>query len=74
MMRTMRYVDVRWRSQHKQDPIHLVSELDQQGYEVHKLKFFSNGEVGFASAFASRGGTSLCEASVPSIEEINADP
>jgi hypothetical protein len=69
----MRYIDVQWYSDGEGDPVRLVSELDEQRYELRKLEFFRSGAVGFADALRESGGTRLGELSVPSLEEINAD-
>src|SRR5689334_2224696 len=70
----MHYIDVRWLHDHADEPIRLVSELDDQRCEVRKLEFFRNGEVGYASDAIALLGTRLSEVSVPLLDEINADP
>ena len=69
----MRYVDVLWHHSNSEDPVRLVSELDDEGWEVRKLEFFANGQVGYASVNGRELDTRLGEAPVPPLEEINAD-
>ena len=70
----MEYIDVQWEHSAADEPVRLVSELDENRAEVRKLEFFADGRVGFASLSASLGGTVLGEGAVPSLVEINADP
>ena len=70
----MEYIDVTWNHESKNEPIRLVSELGNERYEVRKIEFFPNGEVGYASVEKANLGTRLGEAPVPPLEEINADP
>jgi len=70
----MRYIDVQWFHENTHDPVRLVSELDDEGFERRKLEFFRGGEVGAADGGDRRGDTRLGEASVQPLEEINSDP
>jgi len=70
----MEYVDVQWRHKSANDPLRLVSEMDDQRYEVRKLEFFPSGLVGFASLSESAHGTKLGEAPIPPLSQINNDP
>ena len=69
----MTYINVIWRSTDPADPVRLVSELDEQGYEVRKLEFFRNGVVGYADESATANGCALGKVPVPSLSEINQD-
>jgi len=69
----MEYIDVEWRQSNPEYPVRLVSELDDQRNEIRALEFFTSGQVGYASASGEAGGTVLCEAPIPPLEEINAD-
>lgn len=69
----MRYIDVQWRHEDGNDPIRLVSELDDDRSEVRKLEFYADGRIGFASQTESSGDTRLGEGAVPSLSEINSD-
>ncbi len=70
----MDYVDVIWQHGNLEDPIRLVSELDDSRYEVRKLEFYLNGQVGFATETESHLDARLGELPVPPLAEINADP
>ena len=69
----MRYIDVAWSHNDANDPVRLVSELDENAYEVRKMEFFRNGVVGHAADGRSVNGTKLGEAPLPSLAEINLD-
>jgi len=70
----MEYIDVTWRHKNQNDPIRLVSEVDDQRLEVRKLEFFASGKVGFASKEGSALGTRLGTVAIPPLQEISADP
>jgi hypothetical protein len=70
----MRYLDVQWIHTDPDDPIELVSELDDDAYETRKVEIFRDGSMGFASEKESFGSTQLGDQPVPSLEEIAADP
>lgn len=68
-----RYIDVEWRHDHANDPVRLVSSLDEARWEVRKLEFFRDGSVGYASSVRHSPQTRLGTVQVPSISEINSD-
>ncbi len=68
----MKYIDVQWLHENSEDPVRLLSELDQDGYETRKLEFFSDGCIGFACASAASLGVELGSAPVPPLGVINA--
>jgi hypothetical protein len=68
----MTYIDVRWHHSSARDPMRLVSELDANRWEIRKLEFFPDGRVGYAGPADATHGTTLSEAPVPSLEDINA--
>jgi hypothetical protein len=70
----MKHIDVAWQAANSSDPLRLVSELDERGFETRKLEFFQSGAVGSASATHSTEGTVLGTEAVPSLKEINSDP
>lgn len=70
----MEWIDVLWRHDFPDEPVRLVSELDEGRDEIRKLEFFRDGRVGVASAAMSCLDTRLGEAPLPSLQEINADP
>ncbi|ASL48733.1 hypothetical protein bAD24_p01405 (plasmid) [Burkholderia sp. AD24] len=67
------YIDVAWTHDFEAEPIRLVSQLDNQRYEVRKLEFFRDGRVGYADGLKSAMGTQLGELPVPPLIEINSD-
>jgi hypothetical protein len=70
----MEYVDVSWFHEFREEPIRLVSELDEQRYEVRKIEFFRDGSVGVASLLKATRGTQLGCERMPSLAQINSDP
>jgi len=66
----MEYIDIVWHHNNSNDPIRLVSELDENRYELRKLEFYKSGNVGFASENKSNLNTMLGEKPVPSLQEI----
>ncbi len=69
----MKYIDVVWIHEDTDFPFRLVSELDDERFEVRKLEFFRNGRVGYAWADGSTPNTELGYVAVPSLEEINLE-
>ena len=69
----MQYIDVAWMHEDGEEPVRLVSELNDQRMEVRKLEFFRDGSVGFADACRTSGGTRLGDKCVPSLEKINEE-
>lgn len=69
----MKYLKVKWLHQDANEPMLLISELDDQRYEVRKVEVFADGRKGVASSAGSFGGTDLGELAVPSDEEIAQD-
>jgi hypothetical protein len=70
----MEYIDVSWRQNNEDYPVRLVSEIDDNRYEIRKLEFFTDGRVGFASRTHRSAGTELGDQAVPPLTQINADP
>jgi len=70
----MEYISVIWKHSHRDEPVRLVSELDDERFEVRKLEFFPDGSAGFASKECDSAGTRLGEFAVPPLAEINDDP
>ena len=68
----MECIDVQWHHANMGTSYRLVSELDDERFEVRKMEFFSDGKVGFAFAAGSLHGTQLGSIPVPSVDEINA--
>jgi len=67
-----KYIDVLWQSGSDDEPFRLVSELDEERFEVRKLEFFNNNQVGYACENKKSLSVILGEIAVPSIENINS--
>ena len=68
----MKYIDVNWIHDHPEDPIRLVSEIDESHWEIRKLEFFRDGSVGYASTEKNTKNTMLGLVEIPSLEYINS--
>lgn len=69
----MKYIKIQWLHNTKMDPTLLLSELDDDRYEIRKIEVFLDGRIGFASDMESSGGTFLGEKPIPELEEIALD-
>ncbi len=70
----MKYIRVKWEHTFDNEPVELISELDEALQEVRKIEVFRDGRKGFASKAESTGGTRLSLESLPSLAEIASDP
>ncbi|MGL4963276.1 MAG: DUF6881 domain-containing protein [Inquilinus sp.] len=70
----MEYIRVRWLHSRRNDPVLLITELDEARWEVRKIEIFPNGSIGYADRQMEHGGTRLGVVPVPSIVDIAADP
>jgi hypothetical protein len=70
----MEYLKVRWIHEHPNEPVVLMSELDEDRYEVRKVEVFADGRIEFASNDHSSGETVLGETAIPSPAQIASDP
>jgi len=68
------YIRVRWRHNNPEDPIWLISELDDERWEIRKVEIFPNGSKGYADREIEFGGTWLGQVPVPPLSEISEDP
>lgn len=68
----MRYIDVQWKHEFKDEPIRLVSEIGHDDFETRKLEFFPDGSVGFAFEATESLNTRLGIDIVPPLDEINS--
>jgi hypothetical protein len=66
----MEYIYVEWLHNTKNDPIILISELDENRYELRKIEIYKDGKVGFATKKIEFMDTRLAEVPIPSKEEI----
>ena len=55
----MRYISVEWLHKFENEPVRLLSELDDEGFEIRKVEIFSDGSMGFARGY---GPGCLCGA------------
>lgn len=68
----MRYIDVQWKKNFKNEPVRFVSEIDDDEFEARKLEFFRDGSVGFACNTVESQNTRVGIDIVPTIDEINS--
>lgn len=66
----MRYIDITWHHQEKDEPCRLVSEISADGFEKRKLEFFRDGQVGYASGLSVSDTTMLSVGKIPPLDEI----
>ena len=67
----MKYLDVLWRHGSPSEPVRLLFEVDESGWELRKLEFFLDPRVGYACAGSESGGTRLSLEPLPPLSEIN---
>jgi hypothetical protein len=70
----MRYIRVRWLHDDPNEPVWLISEISNDGWETRKVEIFPNGSKGYASRESSASGTRLGNVPVPSLNAISAYP
>jgi len=70
----MEYIRVRWLHDNPKEPIWLVSELDDQRWEIRKVEIFPDGSKGYAASEVEHGGTFLGLEPFPPLHQIAADP
>ena len=70
----MKYIRVSWKHTFDNEPVELLSEMDEARFETQKIEIFRDGSIGFASGTESVAGTRLSDEPLPSITEIAADP
>ena len=69
----MRYIEVEWIHGNSDYPVRLISEINDDRYEVRKIEIYLSGKIGFATAQIEQGNTRLGTAPIPSLDSINAD-
>lgn len=67
------YIDVKWIHDNHDEPIRLVSELDEERSEVRKFEYYIDGTVNYAEEDNNTGDTRLGIVEVSSLSEINLD-
>jgi hypothetical protein len=70
----MKYLRVLWSHSSADEPVELLSELDEARFEVRKVEVFRNGQKGYASNDESERGTRLGLEPVPCLADIASDP
>ena len=73
-MTGVKYLRARWHHSHPDEPVWLYSELNDDRWEVRKVYIFPDGHSEWADRDHEVGSTALGLASVPPLDEINADP
>jgi hypothetical protein len=70
----MRYIAVKWHHNSPDNPVELLSELDESDWEQRKVEIFADGRRDYADHREHSGTTKLGECPVPPLSEIGADP
>ena len=70
----MMYLRVQWKHCLEDEPVELLSELDEARFEVRKVEIFRDGRKGYASNTESERGACLSIEPVPGLAEIASDP
>ena len=66
----MKYIRMRWIHDHRNMPIWLICELDDQNWELRKIEIWRDGAKGYADRANSYGGTGLGSVPIPPFHEI----
>ena len=69
----MEYIYVVWIHDFIEEPIILISELDDNRYETRKIEIYKDGQVGFAYNDVEVLETGLGIEPVPSIDQIASE-
>jgi hypothetical protein len=70
----MRYSRLTWTHSSPTEPIEILSEYDDAGWERRKVEVFADGTLGFASDDESAGGSRLALIPRPPDEEVVSEP
>ena len=70
----MKYLRVLWRHTFADEPVELLSEIDEARLEVRKIEIFRDGRRNFASRTESGGDALLSIEALPSLAELASDP
>lgn len=68
----MRYIDITWHHDAKDEPYRLASEIGADGFEKRKLEFFHGGQVSYASELTASDTTMLSVGKIPKLEDLIA--
>jgi hypothetical protein len=70
----MRYSRLQWNHASPSEPIEILSEYDENGWERRKVEVFQDGSVRFASGRESVGGSELSLIPCPPDAEVVNEP
>jgi hypothetical protein len=70
----MTYLQVSWLHNFEEEPVEMLSELDDERNEIRAIERFRDGSLTFAGPEGASGTTMLSEEPLPSLQEIAADP
>ena len=70
----MQYSRLIWRHTSPTEPIEIMSEYDQDGWERRKIEVFADDSVGCASRTESLGGSKLSLIQRPPDDEVVDEP
>lgn len=70
----MRYSRLSWTHSSPTEPVEILSEYDQDGWERRKVEVFADGSMGHASNNESGGGSELALIPCPPDEEVVDEP
>ncbi len=70
----MDYLKVKWvhNEIEKKEPVWLLSEINEDRFEVRKIEEYADGTIDFADEHACSGTTKLGIEPLPSLTEINS--
>ena len=66
----MKYVRLRWNHDHRNMPVWLISELNDENWEMRKVEIWRDGSKGYADRETSYGSTGLGGVPMPPFREI----
>lgn len=70
----MKYIHCLWIHKFSEYPVVLVSEVDDNGFEIRKIEYWRNGQIGIADEDTSESNvTQLGLYSIGTLGEINSD-
>lgn len=72
--RVMRYIAVHWHHHCADEPIEMISEIDDDGWEQRKVEIYADGRRDYADESEQTGSTQLGLVPIPSLAEIASDP
>jgi hypothetical protein len=70
----MRYSRLKWSHSSPTEPVEILSEHDDDGWERRKIEVFADGSVCYASESESVGGSKLSLIPRPPDEEVASEP